>query len=149
MAETKTGVVQNVEYTHGGAGNQYTTIDGVRYVTFWDIRTRDWKEGDTVTFTAAERSLWHGQAKSWHAQNIKKVPAATAVVDNALQARLVLDVTYALNGVPREEMLAHLRRACERAIGTGMLSGETEAEVDEYQLRVENVPAQTVKTEVR
>ena len=73
MGKQLTGVVQKVEYTHGGAGNQFTTIDGIRYTTFWDIRTRDWKEGDTVQFTAVERSLWEGQPKALHAERITKV----------------------------------------------------------------------------
>lgn len=73
MPKQLTGVVQDVKYTHGGAGNQYTTIDGVRYVTFWDIRTRDWSEGDTVQFNAVERSLWDNGDKQWHAENITKV----------------------------------------------------------------------------
>lgn len=73
MAKQLTGVVQKVEYTHGGAGNQFTTIDGVRYTSFWDIRTRDWKEGDNVHFTAVERSLWEGQPKALHAEDITKV----------------------------------------------------------------------------
>lgn len=72
MSSQLTGVVQKVEYTHGGAGNQFTTIDGVRYTTFWDIRTRDWKEGDSVRFTAVERSLWEGQPKALHAESITK-----------------------------------------------------------------------------
>lgn len=67
------GIVQKVEYTHGGAGNQFTTIDGVRYVTYWDIRNRDWKEGDAVSFQAVERSLWEGQPKAVHAENIHKM----------------------------------------------------------------------------
>lgn len=73
MGKQLTGVVQKVEYTHGGAGNQFTMIDGVRYTTFWDIRTRDWKEGDNVQFTAVERSLWYGQPKALHAECITKV----------------------------------------------------------------------------
>lgn len=73
MAKRLTGVVEKVEFTHGGAGNQYTTIDGVRYITFWDIRTKNWKEGDTVHFTAIERSLWEGSPKALHAEDIVKV----------------------------------------------------------------------------
>lgn len=48
--ERSVGVVERVEFTQGGMGNQWTTINGVRYCTFWDIRTKDWKVGDTVTF---------------------------------------------------------------------------------------------------
>ena len=73
MGKQLTGIVQKVEYTHGGAGNHFTTINGIRYTTFWDIRTRDWKEGDNVQFQAVERSLWEGSAKTLHAENITKV----------------------------------------------------------------------------
>ena len=79
MAEELTGVVQAVEYTHGGAGTQYTTIDGVRYVTYWDIRTRNWKEGDRVRFTAVERSLWTGSPKALFAENISNIESAEIV----------------------------------------------------------------------
>ena len=35
--ETKEGVVNKIRYTNGGFGEQYTTIDGVEYVTYFDI----------------------------------------------------------------------------------------------------------------
>lgn len=33
----QTGVVENIAYTYGGAGNQFVTIDGVTYVTWFDV----------------------------------------------------------------------------------------------------------------
>lgn len=93
MAKKITGVVEKVEYTHGGAGNQFTTIGGVRYTTFWDIRTRNWKEGDTVQFTAVERSLWEGQPKTMHAEDITKVMDAQQV---AAAAGKALEALYPL-----------------------------------------------------
>lgn len=42
------GTVENVEYTQGGLGNQWTTIDGVKYATWWDVRSIDWRVGDKV-----------------------------------------------------------------------------------------------------
>lgn len=72
----KTGVVESVRYTSGGAGNQWTTIDGVRYATYWDVRKTDWREGDTVTFTASERGLWSDSPPIPHADNIRKMPRA-------------------------------------------------------------------------
>lgn len=57
------GVVEDVRYTQGGAGNQITTISGVQYVNFWDIRIRDWKVGDTVTFRAFNAKLWAKSAE--------------------------------------------------------------------------------------
>lgn len=94
MAKLLTGIVQSVEYTHGGMGNQYTTIDGVRYITFWDIRTRDWKEGDAVQFNAVERSLWEGQAKALHAENIMKVTTPASSASVAKDAGHALEVVY-------------------------------------------------------
>jgi hypothetical protein len=69
----KTGTVEKVEYTQGGAGNQWTTISGVRYATYWDIRTRDWSVGDVVSFEEQSASLWHGAAPVPHASRIHKV----------------------------------------------------------------------------
>ena len=37
----KTGIVEKIEFTSGGAGNQWTTIDGVKYATWWDLRTKE------------------------------------------------------------------------------------------------------------
>ena len=71
--EQKTGIVENVQFTQGGAGNQWTTIDGVKYATWWDIRTKNWKVGDQVSFTAYEASIFDGQSKVPHATNISKI----------------------------------------------------------------------------
>ncbi len=48
--------------------------------------------------------------------------------------RLTLNITYDLNGENAVEMVSHLRKMCERAIGEGMLTGETDAEVEEYSM---------------
>lgn len=72
-----TGVVEKIAYTSNGAGNQWTTIDGVKYATWWNVHTMDWSRGDTVTFEAYERPLWHGQPSVLCAQRIRK--ALTAV----------------------------------------------------------------------
>lgn len=66
------GIVEDVRFTEGGAGNQWTVIDGKKYATYWDVRTTDWKVGDTVTFQVVERSLWSGQPAIPHAINIHK-----------------------------------------------------------------------------
>lgn len=50
--------------------------------------------------------------------------------------RMVLDVSYDLNGVDIAVMRSNLERMAERAIGEGMLTGNTEAEVDEYSMSV-------------
>lgn len=59
--EHRIGKVEKIEFTEGGAGNQWTTIDGVRYATFWDIRTKAWKLGDSVVFQAFQAPLWYGR----------------------------------------------------------------------------------------
>jgi hypothetical protein len=45
------GVVTASEFTFGGAGNQWTIIDGIIYVTYWNAFTKDWNIGDRVNFT--------------------------------------------------------------------------------------------------
>lgn len=51
-----------------------------------------------------------------------------------VRVRLTLDVTYDLNGVGAEAMRDRLYRMCVRAIGDGMLTGETDATVEEYSM---------------
>lgn len=70
---TKTGIVESIKFTSGGAGNQWTTIDGVRYATYWDIRRTNWKRGDRVTFNVYDAPLWSGMSPIPHADNIMKV----------------------------------------------------------------------------
>lgn len=82
--EPRQGVVQSVAYTHGGAGNQWTTIDGVKYATWWDIRTRDWKEGDLVDFDAYNGLLWHGNPTIDCATNIRKARERCPGFDQSL-----------------------------------------------------------------
>lgn len=70
-AKQITGVVERVELTLGG--NQYTTIDGIRYMTLWDALTRNWKEGDVVQFTADDQPPYIGAPKVLRAKEIMKV----------------------------------------------------------------------------
>ena len=58
-----------------------------------------------------------------------------------VNARLTLDVTYLLNGEAAPELLARLQRMCELAIGEGLLTGETAAEVDTWSIDVSEVPS--------
>ena len=51
--ERKTGIVENIRFTHGGFGNQYTTINGKEYITYWDFADGIQK-GATVEFTEKE-----------------------------------------------------------------------------------------------
>lgn len=57
-----------------------------------------------------------------------------APVSETVTVRLTLDVAYSLNGENATEMVSRLRKMCERAIGEGMLTGETDAEVEEYSM---------------
>lgn len=70
------GTVEKVAFTSGGAGNQWTTIDGVRYATWWDIRTTDWRVGDRVSFEPYRAPLWSGNADVDCAQNIRAIAKA-------------------------------------------------------------------------
>lgn len=70
-----TGVVEKVEFTQHGMGNQWTTIDGVRYCTFWDFRTRDWREGDTVNFEDVTAPVFSNTPTVRQARNIHKAAA--------------------------------------------------------------------------
>lgn len=71
------GRVEDVFFTQGGQGNQWTVIDGQRFVTYWDIRRTDWKVGDMVRFTVRHRHFgyWnHGEPpKAAHAEQIHRV----------------------------------------------------------------------------
>ncbi|WP_254451685.1 hypothetical protein [Duganella vulcania] len=69
---------------------------------------------------------------------------ATDQVDT-LALRLVLDVTYTPNGVAPAELSERLQAMCEHAIGEGMLTGATMAEVDQRSLKI--IPKPVVPAE--
>jgi hypothetical protein len=69
---TMKGIVNNIEYTENSAGNQWTTIDGQRYATYWDVQTKNWRIGDLVNFTPVMMALWSDQPKVLGAQDIAK-----------------------------------------------------------------------------
>jgi hypothetical protein len=50
--------------------------------------------------------------------------------------QLVLDVTYNDNGVPENDLRRMLGNVVTHAIDEGLLTGNTEAEVEEYSYRV-------------
>lgn len=66
-------------------------------------------------------------------------------MSETIKARLTMDVTFSLNGESATEILDRLRLMCGRAIGEGMLTGETNAEVDDFSIdasiRQQLVPA--------
>lgn len=45
------GIVTDIEFTHGPFGNQFTTIDGVRYATWWDMAGTLVRRGATVEYS--------------------------------------------------------------------------------------------------
>lgn len=70
------GKIEKIAFTQGGAGNQWTTISGEKYATWWDIRSRDWNEGDIVAFKASKAPLWYGHPPVAQASNIAKFDPA-------------------------------------------------------------------------
>lgn len=69
------GRVEKVSYTWGAGGNQWTTILGVKYATFWNVHTKDWEIGQVVDFEVYwdRLHLGHNQHKRvLHARNITK-----------------------------------------------------------------------------
>lgn len=108
------GIVENVEYTHGGIGNQWTTIDGVRYATFWDLRTRDWTEGDKVAFTWSMRSLWEGMVPLRLASDLRRIPRATVGPD---QYGIQVLLPRALGAEDLAELEAVMLRAQRDCVG--------------------------------
>lgn len=44
------GRIEGVRYTWGQGGHQWTTINGIKYVTYWNALDKDWKEGEVVNF---------------------------------------------------------------------------------------------------
>jgi hypothetical protein len=57
-----------------------------------------------------------------------------------IKLRLTVEVTYYLNGTSATEMVWLLRKMCAQAIGEGMLTGQTDAEVDEYSIDAAILP---------
>ncbi len=64
--------------------------------------------------------------------------------------RILVDVKYVSNGVPKDDITEMVKRFIERAIGNGALTGDSPVEVDEYALSVKSVSpeAQAIDEEV-
>lgn len=54
--------------------------------------------------------------------------------------RLFLDVAYDLNGTTPADMAAALEKMCHSAVGNGLLTGSTPAEVSQWSVKVVTVP---------
>lgn len=64
--------------------------------------------------------------------------------DDKTKLRLTLDVTYTTNLTPDEVLRDNLEHMVRRAIGEGMLTGYTDAEVDGYEMNIAVRLAETV-----
>lgn len=73
--------------------------------------------------------LWREGCEAGAAEIRAQLPVSEIVT-----VRLTFDVTYSLNGENATEMVSLLRKMCERAIGEGMLTGESDAEVEDYSM---------------
>ena len=99
---------------------------------------------------AGDLSFWSYYSNKTMNQTLtleNKADAPTAGV-TTVKIRLLLDVEYDLNGVDSAEMVQRLTRMCESAIGDGMLTGGTDAEVAEYSMDVTMYPAGIDEDEV-
>ena len=63
----------------------------------------------------------------------------TAESEDNVQIRLSFDVKYKLNGVSSTEMKSRLEELCQFAIENGMLTGSTEAEIEDYSISVKSL----------
>lgn len=57
-----------------------------------------------------------------------------------LKLRLTVDVTYDLNGEDQAVLERYLEKMVSRAIGDGLLTGASDAEVETHEVRVDEVP---------
>ncbi|MDF8361333.1 MULTISPECIES: hypothetical protein [Pseudomonadota] len=57
-------------------------------------------------------------------------------------------MTYFLNGEAADFMLANLQRRCEQAIGNGMLTGDTAAEVHRHEISTTLLPEPLSEDEI-
>lgn len=62
-----------------------------------------------------------------------------------IKLRLVLEVTYIPRGVPTAELRQMLEDVVSYAMSRGLITGDTEADVDLYTHRVETIPSSRVR----
>jgi hypothetical protein len=65
-----------------------------------------------------------------------------------IRVRLTLDVTYTPNGAESVELANNLYKMVEKAIDNGMLTGHSDAEVDQYSMETAVVPELLTEEEV-
>lgn len=83
------GIVEKIQFTHGGLGNQFTTINGECFFTWWDYKDGV-KEGVTVEY-AVER-------------NATLCSSPHIIGNRATIVRVVVDIPNALNGKPLSQL---------------------------------------------
>lgn len=67
---------------------------------------------------------------------------------NNVSVRLVLDVTYSLHGESAANMAARLEDMCARAYREGILTGDTEAEIEKHSVCTVVLPEPLSETQV-
>ncbi len=68
-----TGTIEKAEFTSGALGNQWTWIDGVRYMTFWNALTKNWNVGDRVSFKSEHKPVYSNLPPVLQAWDIHKL----------------------------------------------------------------------------
>jgi len=61
-------------------------------------------------------------------------------MEQLLHLKLELDVTYRPNGASAEQLSGLLNAAVDHMLGNGMITGSTEAEIEEVICRVTPIP---------
>jgi len=56
------------------------------------------------------------------------------------QFRLIFNVTFEPNGVSNAELIGNMEQMVRHAMGEGLLTGETEAEIETYDFDIEEIP---------
>ncbi len=125
-----------------GKGVMVTDTSGWEYTTPGHERTRKVyveteREDDgpaprwALTFTACFDPATGALTRAYASDEKGNIWGRCA---ETVKVRLTLDVTYLLNWENATEMVSLLRKMCEQAIGQGMLTGESDAEVEEYSM---------------
>lgn len=94
---------------------------------------------DATWFTAKERDGLNLPLSSGNDAKLEPWPDAhdresARVSEQLVRVRMVLDVAYLPNGLSPDELVSDLTHRAERAIGDGMLTGDSSAEVEERAL---------------
>jgi hypothetical protein len=122
MSEPLEGTVDKVAFTQGGLGNQWTTIDGRKFMTWWDIRKHAVKKGARVRYTFKENStVCHSPLMKADTATILEIlpDAGEEALDKAIDAerekdpdfdekRAYWDELYAQD-LPAEEIAAKMK----------------------------------------